>query len=178
MKHFILWVPFLLVFFNSQSQEKFRIISMDLPVLGIFSSTKSLQISTGGLSTRIGITTEFKKNIISCEYEISTGFNLFDAYYNIHQYNLLYGRNFKISRLFRLEPNIGIGLFYENYKDGDTGFKEVGSSTLGFPIKLNLFLQTILKPASIGLSPGVTINSIATTYSVSFVIRWQFKTIK
>jgi len=178
MKYFILWVLFLFIFLNSQSQDKFRITSIDIPVFGIFSSTKSLPITTGGLSVGIGITTEFKKNIFSCEWEILAGFNLFEAYYSIHQYNLLYGRNFKISKRFRFEPNIGIGLFNEEYKDGDTNFKDVNSNTLGFPIKLNLFLQTILKPVSIGLSSGVNINSIATTYSVSFIIRWQFKTIK
>ena len=184
MKTNTLFLFFSCIFFSAYSQEKFKISSIDIPKIGIFSSTRELPISTAGLTTGFEIAASYKKDLIALEFEVSEGLNLVSDY-NIYQYNFTLGRNLRISKSLLLQPSVGLGLFREKYRVGSIDFKygtsELGeyitSRTLGIPVKLKLLIEAT-SFMTLGFAPSVNINPIATSYFSSISIHWHFKEIE
>lgn len=85
----------------------------------------------------------------------------------------LYGRTFEITNFFTIEGHIGVGYFFENYKDYDTDFAKKNESTIGIPVQAK-FLFYVSPKFALGLNPGVNFNSIETIYSGNLIFQYNF----
>jgi len=153
----------ILIGLKIEAQDKFQLYKIQFPAIGIFSSTKSLPISTSGLSTEISLTGKYKSIYYVGEFGHGTGLLNFDADYTVNQYNILIGKDFPLLTWIHVETDIGIGLFVEKYKDGVTNFQYNRSSTIGFPLKAKF--RFLIKGFPVFcFGPSVNINSLATIY--------------
>ncbi|WP_299215453.1 hypothetical protein [uncultured Aquimarina sp.] len=118
----------------------------------------------------------YKKNIFSFQLESGTelvivnfgGDPELQGFYGV---NLLYGRELELARWFKIEGNVGMGLYHHKAvtKGGATDRKNV----LGIPINTKLLFYPAERFA-FGLSPAVNFNSINTTYSGNLVFKYKF----
>lgn len=136
--------------------------------IGICSGQKN----DGGLNFYIDLTTEYKKNLFSLSFSTGAEFNLFDASRDYKEFDLLYGREFKLADFFVIEAYTGIGIFNESYKDYSSDFKKMSESTIALPIKIKMLFY-VSKNFALGLNPNLTLNKIDNIYSGNLVLQWK-----
>ncbi len=129
--------------------------------------------TSGGIGFNADVTTALNKNLFTLALATGSELDLFDAHRNFFSADLLYGREFLVTRIFAIEAHAGVGIFSENYKNGDTNFREISESTLGIPVRLK-FLFYVSPKFALGLNPNVNFNSIETIYSGNLIFQYNF----
>lgn len=87
---------------------------------------------------------------------------------NFRQVNLLYGREFKLSRTIYVEAHGGAGYFSARRSNNNN----MTENTVGFPIQGKIRFHTGPR-FSIGLQIGTTINSLGSIYNAGIFIQWN-----
>jgi len=126
-----------------------------------------------GLTLNSLVSISFKKNIFSLELEEGSEavFVYFggesQSFYNV---NLLYGRELEVARWFKIEGNVGFGLYsHKTVRSGAVSRDNI----LGIPINANLMFYPA-KRFAMGINPNVNFNSINITYSGNLVFQYMF----
>lgn len=103
----------------------------------------------GGLDFYIDATTALRKNLFSLSFMAGEEFN-FDLFgpspkhRDFKEYDILYGRELKISKIIKLETHTGVSIFKENYANESTNYVHKSETVIGIPIKKqNPFLSII-----------------------------------
>lgn len=171
-------IPFILVFvlfFSSsvfsqeQNSSQFYLKSVSAGI-GVTGGEET----SGGIGFNADVTAALNKNLFSLALATGTEIDLFEAHRNFFSADLLYGREFSVTKIFKIEAHAGLGIFSENYKNGDTNFREVNESMLGIPLRLK-FLFAVTPKFSMGVNPNVNFNSIETMYSGNLVFQYNFR---
>ena len=168
-------LAFLIITFQLQAQEinKVKIKSLDYGVAGIYTNLKNN--GARGFCSNLELSTIYKQNIISLDFNI--GFGITENDDKIHDLqgfmgvDLLYSQEIKLSEIFSLEPQSGLGYIIQS-NTSNAG----GKSAMALPIKLKILCNTS-KKFSLGIVPSVNINNVNTFYSVNFVLHFKFKNI-
>jgi len=129
--------------------------------------------TSGGIGFNADVTTALNKNLFTLGLATGSELDLFEAHRNFFSADLLYGREFSVTRIFKIEAHAGIGIFSENYKNGDTNFREVKESAVGIPLRAK-FLFYITPKFAMGFNPNVNFNSIETMYSGNLIFQYNF----
>lgn len=156
------------VFSQEQQNSQFYLKSVSAGI-GVTGGNET----SGGIGFNADVTTALNKNLFSIALATGTELDLFDAHRNFFSADLLYGREFSVTKIFKIEAHAGVGIFSENYKNGDTDFKEVNESALGIPLRLKL-LFNITPKFAMGVNPNVNFNSIETMYSGNLIFQYNF----
>ena len=103
--------------------------------------------------------------------------SLFDDNFTYAQVNLLYGREFKLSKGVYAEVHTGTGLIYINeFKSGGlfSGLPSTTTTlnTIGFPIIGKLRFHTGPR-FSIGIQLGLNVNSVGTISTGGVFVQWN-----
>lgn len=130
--------------------------------------------TSGGIGFNADVTSALNKNLFSLALASGSELDLFEAHRNFFSADFLYGREFAVTRIFKIEAHAGVGFFSENYKNGDTNFREVSESALGIPLRLKL-LFNITPKFAMGINPNVNFNSIETMYSGNLIFQYNFR---
>ena len=131
---------------------------------GLFGTRQSIaSLNEGGFTAGIGLSNTIKKITYSTEVQIGSAFELFDARYNEYQANILVGKKIKIGNRILVQPNVGIGCYIENKKNGSTNFKYVTKGALGLPVSFRVLY--LIKYGAIGLNFGENVNSLVREFS-------------
>ena len=151
------------------SQDKFRIKSIEY---GFGTYKISNRNSYAVISASFDLTTIYNSNLFSLSNNIGLGFGKnensntdLEGYYEV---DLLYGREFELSKRIRLEAHTGLGFITQN-NTTDSDEKQ----SLALPIKLK-FLYYTSKRFAIGLNPNVSFNKVNAIYSLNFVFHLNF----
>ena len=168
MKKVILCVM-LINFSFAFSQDKFRIKSIEY---GFGTYKISNRNSVFVLNGSFDVCASYKANLFSLSNTIGYGFGKnensntdLEGYYEV---DLLYGREFELSKRIRMEAHTGLGFITQN-NTTDSDEKQ----SLAFPIKLKFLFYTGKKFA-IGLNPNVSFNKVNAIYSLNFVFHLNF----
>ncbi|WP_298317246.1 hypothetical protein [uncultured Aquimarina sp.] len=129
-----------------------------------------------GITVNSLISMSYKKNIFSFRLESGTELVIINfggdpELQGFYGANLLYGRELELTRWFKIEGNVGIGLYHHKIiaKRGAVDQKNV----LGMSMNTKLLFYPA-KRFAFGLSPFVNFNSINTTYSGNVVFQYKF----
>lgn len=171
-------IPLTLFFAMLMSYSGF---SQDLDSSGLRFKSVSLGIgitggseTSGGVAVSADVTMNLNKNLFSLALTSGAEYNVIgSADRNFFAADLLYGREFSISKGIKIETHAGVGLFTEKYNNGDTDFQDVSDSTIGLPIRIKLLFYVSDKFA-IGLNPNANFNSIDTMYSGNLIFQYNF----
>ena len=163
---------FLIITFQLQAQEtnKISIKSLDYGVAGIYTNLKNNGVR--GICGNIELSTIYKQNIISLDFNVGLGIAKTDnKIYDLQGFmgiDLLYSQEIKLSENFSLEPQSGLGYIIQS-NTSDAGDK----SAIALPIKLKILFNTS-KKFSLGIVPSANINNVNTFYSANFILHFKF----
>ena len=168
MKKIILFL-LLIIFSSSFSQDRFKIKSLEY---GFGTYKISNRDSRFVLNGSLDFTASYKSNLLSLSNNIGLGFgknesgnNDLEGFYEI---DILYGREFELSKRIRIETYTGLGFISQN-NTTDKNEKQ----SLALPIKLK-FLYYTGKKFAVGLNPNVSFNKVNAIYSLNFILHLNF----
>jgi hypothetical protein len=135
------------------------------------------ELNDGGIDFYIDATTAIKKNLLSVSLVAGGELQLNLGGSNVpkrdfKEFDVLYGREFKIYRFFKIETHIGLAIFNEVYRNGSTNFKDVSETVIGLPIKVKFLFYTS-NHFALGFNPNATINSVDTIYSGNLIFQYK-----
>lgn len=125
-----------------------------------------------GLAINGELITGYKKNLFSLN--CMTGFGLIKQYDGNHDLqaimtiDMLYGREFELSKVISFQPQVGVG-YFANGNTSDSGSKEA----IGFPVRAKLYFKTS-DDFKIGINPNVNFNNVNTFYSANLLLTFTF----
>lgn len=171
MNNIILFTIFLFTnLAQAQQTDKIKIKSIDYGVFGIYTNLKNNGVR--GFNSNIELSSIYKQNIVSLNFNL--GFGITEEDNKIYDFqgffgiDLLYSREFELSKKIYLEPQMGLGYIIQS-NTSDAG----GKSAVGFPIKLKIIFKTGEK-FGIGIMPSVNINNVNTFYTANVVLHFKF----
>jgi len=172
MKKIPLTLVFVMLFccnFFAQENSEFYFKSVSAGI-GIVDGSKL----SGGMNFNADGTLAYNQNLFSLSLTSGSDLNLIgDANRNFFAADVLYGREFSITRIFKIETHAGIGYFHENYKNYETDFQEKDESSIGIPIKVKALFY-ITDHFAMGFNPNVNFNSVETIYSGNLIFQYNF----
>ena len=153
---------------TSEKGLKYHSVSFNLPPFSVYGGN-----GTGGIQIGTDLTLSYKKHLFT--YMMSTGseFTILGSSDNFGQLNLMYGREFALSRTVFFEIHGGAGYF--NFKSVDVDpvrFGQETAQTIGFPVMGKLRIHTGPR-FSLGLLMGMNYNSAATIVNFGIVLQWN-----
>ena len=147
---------------NTNQKSKFIFHSFSITPLEIFISKYS-----GGAAISGDLSYSANKNIFT--FSATTGADI--AFYgrttSYNQLNILYGREFSLTKWLFVDTHAGIGLFIRNDHHNTT------LTEAGIPLVAKLRFKTGDK-FSIGLKFQANINSIENIYSAGILLQWNY----
>lgn len=149
--------------------EKFKLKSLDYGV-GIYKLQKN-NINYG-FTSNVEISGEINSNIISAN--IISGFaiqkerSLANLFHFFVEADLLYGREFSLSRKLLLETSIGPGYIIQTEI-----FNGKDSQNFGFSSRVKL-KYPISDKLTLGLNPNVNLNKYNNIYSLQLLLQFKF----
>ena len=121
-----------------------------------------------GLAINGELITGYKKNLFSLN--CMTGFGLTKQNDGVHDLqaimtiDLLYGREFEISKVISFQSQAGVGYFGKG-STSESGNEEA----IGFPVRAKLYFKTS-DDFKIGINPNVNFNNVNTFYSANIIL--------
>lgn len=160
-------------FMNGQEETsakglKYQSVSFNLPPFSVYGGN-----GTGGIQLGADLTLSYKKHLFTFMVSAGSEFTILGSSDSFGQLNLMYGREFALSRTVFFEIHGGAGYF--NFKSVDVdpvAFGQETAQTVGFPIMTKLRIHTGPR-FSVGLLTGLNYNSAATVWNVGFVLQWN-----
>jgi hypothetical protein len=155
---------------NGENKLEFKSISAGFGVC-------AGDINDGGMNFYIDATTGLKKNLFSVtlvaggELQLGLGGSNTPKR-DFKEFDLLYGREFKVYRFFRIETHSGLAVFNEVYRNGSTNYKEVSETVIGLPIRIKFLFYTS-NHFALGFNPNAIINSVDTIYSGNLIFQYK-----
>lgn len=154
-------------FSQSKTDSKLRFQSISTGI-GICAG----EINAGGISAYIDASMLVDKNLFSFAISSGAELNLFDESRDYTEIAFLYGRELTLSRVIKLEPQVGLAYFKVRYKNGETDYRLQSESAVGLPLRLKLLFY-VSSHIALGLNPNVTFNSVENTYSVNIILQYK-----
>jgi len=143
--------------------------------LGYFRTIEG-SLNYGGISYSFDLYAKLNKNKISLRLLSGEDLKILgSSSMSIAELNILYGRNIAISKVFYIEPFIGLG--YYRLKDNVNFIKQdVEKGTiyhkLAFPIQVNIGVQ-LSKHLDIGIINSLNINPLINHYSQNLYLKYK-----
>lgn len=167
-KLILMGIVLLFLSFNSYTQEntlanKFSVHSFSISPTGIS--------SVGELAVSADVSFNYRKNIFSLSAGVGSGLELFGFNDSFSQINILYGREFGLSRRIYADVGIGAGYFYFF---SERRQENIENETIGFPISTK-FRVMLSSRYSMGLQLMININSAQTIGIFGIVLQWNLK---
>jgi len=155
---------------QEENSNKLRYRSFSISPLEIFMGNSS------GLAISGDVSFDYDNNIFSLNLGSGTEGDFIGHNDSFSAINILYGRNFPLSKNFFTDVFVGAGYFHFNTYgliNAETRRKgEIEESTIGFPIGAK-FQYMLGQRFSLGLKLGVNINSSQSIGTVGLVLQWN-----
>lgn len=157
---------------NDTISNKFEFHSISASPTGIYAG------NTFGLAVSGDVSFNYGVNIFSLA--VGTGSELVVLGYSefYQQANLLYGREYRLSKRTLIDVSAGAGYFhnstYGSLNDNTSAFGEIDRYTIGFPVstKIRFMLSSRF---SMGLQLQLNINSAQTIFTTGIILQWDRK---
>lgn len=153
---------------TSEKGLQYHSISFNLPPFSVYGGN-----GTGGIQIGADLTLAYKKHLFTFMMATGSEFAILGSSDNYGQLNLMYGREFLLSRTVFFELHGGAGYF--NFRSVDVDPNRSGqetAQTIGFPVMGKLRIHTGPR-FSLGLLVGVNYNSAVTVWNAGIVLQWN-----
>jgi hypothetical protein len=173
MKKYFNLIILLSTFILTSQNIKFDSASASL---GYFRTIEGVDLNYGGISYSFELYARLNKNKISLRLLAGEDLKILgSSSMSIAELNILYGRNIAVSKVFYIEPFIGLG--YYRLKDNVNFIKqdvEKGTTyhKLAFPIQVNIGVQ-LSKHLDIGIINSLNINPLINHYSQNLYLKYK-----
>jgi len=156
------------IVFSQEHKLKFK--SIDWGVVGIYSNLK--QDGPRGICSSFEVSTIYNKNIFTAYGVVGLGFNTennkLKDLQGILEFDLLFGREFKLNNTTKFEISSGAGyIVQDNTSEGKS------NEALGLPIRGKL-LFSASKLVAIGINPNANLNNYRNLYSLNLLVHFNF----
>ena len=153
---------------TSEKTLQYHSASFNLPPFSLYGGN-----GTGGFQYGGDLTLAHKNHLFTYMMAFGHEVDIFGPTDNYGQINLMYGREFPLSRTVFFELHGGAGYFNFSSVDVDPD-KRVQETvqTIGFPVMGKLRIHTGPR-FSLGLLMGANYNSAATVWNVGIVLQWN-----
>ena len=170
---------------NQEQENRLTYRSFSITPVSVFRSNFGSGF-TGGLFTA-DLTFQKNKHLFSAAASLGSELNILGGSSSFSQYDLKYGRSFKLNRVMHVELHAGLGYFkFRNNSGGfffsysQAGFQKIeiedsggfNNPRLTFPVVAKLNFRTGPR-FSLGLQATYSINSLVTIYSLGIVLQWN-----
>ncbi|MFT5890559.1 MAG: hypothetical protein ACI9Y7_000652 [Dokdonia sp.] len=175
----VIFIVFLLpVLAYSQKDEtlnKFKFHATSISPLSVY--VYSFEPGAGGgLALSADVSFEYsKKHLFSLGVATGSEINILGPSNNFGEINVLYGREFALSRTLFFEVHGGAGYFNFSSRSGSRGTEHM--STIGFPLVTKLRIMTGSR-FSLGVQIKGNFNSIKSYYTGGLILQWNRKRSK
>jgi len=150
---------------SQEESKSIKLHSIDLGFGGF--SNKNY----GGIDFYSNVALKSKANLFSISFITGGELNILGGLSaNYKEYDLMYGKEFKIAKWISFEGFGGIGYFNQN----SNKILIPDENAISFPVKINTKFY-ISKHFGLGINTNYSINKINNNFSANFIIHYKFK---
>jgi hypothetical protein len=159
--------------FTQEKKEKHESLEVKSMTYGLGIYKDEHKAVNYGFANNLEFSTRYKSHLFSVNLGTDFGFanrsqNSDKFLHFVSELDLLYGREFKISKYFHIETHAGAG-----YITQSSVFEDGNHNALGIPVEVKLVFAAD-NYWSYGLSPGANFNNVNSIYALRFFLQYNY----